>query len=101
MSTGIELSMFFAGMATVTKASLPARCAWTMVIASGMRMMGASGGPFLPQPATTKAATTKAAVPAARHEGHEDLETTKATTITKVYNQILLRVLRVLRGFPP
>src|SRR6266850_993020 len=100
MSTGIELSMFLAGMVTVTKASLPTCCAWIVATAAGMRRIGASGGPFFPHAATTKAATTKAAT-AARHEAHEDLATTKDAKITKVYYQILLRVLRVLRGFPP
>src|SRR5258708_6980770 len=80
MSMGAEPSMFFAGIVTVTKASLPTRCAWIVVTAAGMRTMGASGGPFLPQ-----AATTKAAARTAHREGHEDvLETTKVTMFTKL-----------------
>ena len=71
--------MFFAGSVTVTKASLPTRCAWIVATAAGMRTMGASGGPFLPHPATMEAATT-----AAQHEAHEDLPTTKDAKVTKV-----------------
>jgi len=56
--------------------AVPARCAWILSIPAGMRTIGASGGPFLPQPpATTMAAT------ATTH--HEDLLTTQVTTFTK------------------
>jgi hypothetical protein len=72
MSTGIDPSMFFVGTVTVMNASLPERCAWIIAIGAGMRMMGASGGPFLPHAVTTKAATM-----AATHEVREDLRNTK------------------------
>jgi hypothetical protein len=51
-----------------------------------MRRIGASGGPFFPHAATTKAATTKAATAARHeaHEAHEDLATTKDAKFTKV-----------------
>ena len=55
MSTGIELSMFLAGTVRVMKDSLPTRCAWILSTAAGMRTIGASGGPFFPHAATTKA----------------------------------------------
>src|SRR4051812_47767456 len=78
MSTGIEESMFFAGTVSVMKTSLPER--WTVIlsIAAGMRMIGASGGPFLPHPAATTATRASAS-----HEGHEDGLATKGTKTTK------------------
>src|SRR6266545_1607550 len=79
MSTGIELSMFLTGTVSVMKASLPTRCAWSLSTAAGMRTIGASGGPFLPQAATTKARTTNV-----NHEGREFLSTTKGTKFTKL-----------------
>ena len=80
MSTGIELSMFLAGTVRVMKASLPTRCAWILPTAAGMRTIGASGGPFFPHAATTKATTTNV-----NHEGREEfLLTTKGTKFTKL-----------------
>jgi hypothetical protein len=65
--TGIDPSMFLEGTVSVTNASLPIRCAWIIETGAGIRTIGASGGPFLPQ-----AVTTKAARMAAAHEAHEE-----------------------------
>src|SRR5438132_408903 len=75
MSTGTDLSMLVAGTVSVTNASLPTRCAEMVLTAAGIRMVGASGGPFFPHAATTKAARTT--------KNHEDFfETTKTTKFT-------------------
>src|SRR5262245_56465754 len=77
MLIGIDLSMFVVGTVSVMNASEPTRCALMVATCAGTRTTGARGGPFLPQPATTK--VTK------RTTTNEDVFfTTKVTTFTKV-----------------
>src|SRR5690349_11560786 len=71
MFTGIELSTFLVGTVSVMKTSLPERLALIMSMPAGMRMIGASGGPFLPQ-----AAAAKATASTASHEQRENFNTT-------------------------
>src|SRR5262249_55512718 len=81
-------SIFVLGTVTVTKASLPTRCAWIMATAAGMRTIGASGGPFFPH--ATKATNDPQTI---RREDHDEaFRTTKTTK-----NRSLLRDLRAVR----
>jgi hypothetical protein len=67
MSRGTLPSMFFVGTVRLRYSSSPTRVALISLIASGIRTIGASGGPFLPQPASTGTAMPSST--AARQRG--------------------------------
>src|ERR1044071_9859950 len=91
MSTGIERSMLVFAARNVMPASLPTRWAWMDGTAAGIRTIGASGGPFFPQPAKTMHTNMD------RQKDHRPHDAFRFTTGTN--NRSLLRDLRGLWSY--